>query len=83
MLDKLTALTQKLGAGMNLLIGNLFSLLSDQVLQVGVGVFVGVWVARYLGPTQFGFLNYAIALVSLASLGNLLRLGSAVGDLLK
>ena len=78
MLDKLTALTQKLGAGMNLLIGNLVRLLSDQVLQVGVGVFVGVWVARYLGPTQFGLLNYAIALVSLFASATARGLGTLV-----
>jgi O-antigen/teichoic acid export membrane protein len=32
---------------------------------MGVGLFVGVWVARYLGPSQFGQLNYAIAWVSI------------------
>lgn len=35
----------------------------DQVLRMGVGLLVGVWVARYLGPEQFGKLNYAIAFV--------------------
>ena len=28
---------------------------------MGVGLLVGVWVARYLGPEQFGQLNFAIA----------------------
>jgi PST family polysaccharide transporter len=65
MLDKLTALSQKLGAGMGLLIGNLVWLLTDQILPMGLGLFVGVWVASYLGPTQFGLLNYALDLVSL------------------
>ena len=65
MLDKLTALIQKLCAGMGLLIGNLVWLLTDQILPMGVGLLVGVWVASYLGPTQFGWLNYAIGLVSL------------------
>jgi O-antigen/teichoic acid export membrane protein len=32
---------------------------------MGLGLLVGVWVASYLGPTQFGLLNYAIGLVSL------------------
>ena len=40
---------------------------------MGVGLIVGVWVARYLGPEQFGALNFAIAFVALfgafASLG--------------
>ena len=65
MLDKLTALSQKLGAGMGLLIGNLVWLLTDQILPMGLGLLVGVWLASYLGLTQFGLLNYAIGLVSL------------------
>lgn len=32
---------------------------------MGVGLFVGVWVARYLGPDRFGLLNYAAALVGM------------------
>lgn len=32
---------------------------------MGVGLFVSIWVARYLGPEQFGTLNYAIAFVVL------------------
>lgn len=32
---------------------------------MGVGLFVGVWVARYLGPEQFGLYSYALAFVSL------------------
>ncbi len=48
MLDKLTALSQKLGAGMGLLIGNLVWLLTDQILPMGLGLLVGVWVASYL-----------------------------------
>ena len=30
-----------------------------------MGLFVGVWVARYLGPEQFGAYNFAIAFVAL------------------
>ena len=37
----------------------------DQVLRMGVGLFVSVWVARYLGPEQFGIFSYAIAFVAL------------------
>lgn len=40
---------------------------------MGVGLLVGVWIARYLGPEQFGLMNYAMAIVALfgavASLG--------------
>jgi len=39
----------------------------DRILRLGVGLFVGVWVARYLGPVQFGIVSYALALVLLFS----------------
>ena len=32
---------------------------------MGVGLFVGVWVARYLGPDQFGLLSFSMAIVGL------------------
>lgn len=34
---------------------------------MGVGLFVGVWIARYLGPEQFGLLSFAMAFVGLFS----------------
>ena len=37
----------------------------DRVVRMGMGLFVGVWVARYLGPAQFGSLNFAVAFVAL------------------
>ncbi|MGC3982203.1 MAG: flippase [Steroidobacteraceae bacterium] len=37
----------------------------DKILRMGVGLVVGVWVARYLGPEQFGLFNYATALVAI------------------
>ncbi|MBW4580194.1 MAG: flippase [Tildeniella nuda ZEHNDER 1965/U140] len=40
-------------------------LFADRILRMGIGLFVGVWVARYLGPEQFGLFNYAIAFVVL------------------
>ncbi len=42
-------------------------MLSDKVLRQIVNVTVGVWVARYLGPSQFGSLNYAQSFVLLFS----------------
>lgn len=48
-------------------------LLGDKVLRLGMGLLVGAWVARYLGPTQYGELAYALAYVaffqSVAELG--------------
>ena len=41
-------------------------LIADKVLRMGVGLLVGVWVARYLGPAQYGLMSYAASLVGLA-----------------
>lgn len=40
-------------------------LLGEKVLRMTVGLFVGVWVARYLGPEQFGVFSYAQSFVGL------------------
>jgi polysaccharide transporter, PST family len=55
------------------ILGNTGWLFFDKILRMGVGLIVGVWVARYLGPEQFGAYNFAFAFVALfaafASLG--------------
>lgn len=55
------------------ILSNTVWLFSDRVLRMGVGLIVGVWMARYLGPEQFGLLSFAMAFVALfgavASLG--------------
>ncbi len=44
-----------------------------QIFSLIVSFFIGVWIARYLGPENYGILNYAVAFVGLfgfiASLG--------------
>jgi O-antigen/teichoic acid export membrane protein len=42
-------------------------LLADKIIRMGIGLFVGIWVARYLGPEQFGLLSFAFAFVALFS----------------
>lgn len=42
-------------------------LVADKVFRMGVGLAVGIWIARYLGPENFGLLAYAVAFVSLFS----------------
>ena len=37
----------------------------EQIIRMVIGLLVGVWVARYLGPEQFGQINYAVAFVAL------------------
>ncbi len=44
---------------------NIGWLFFSKILRMSLGLFIGVWLARYLGPVQFGQLNYAIAFVSL------------------
>ncbi|HPU15498.1 MAG TPA: flippase, partial [Polymorphobacter sp.] len=47
------------------LLANIGWLVGDKVLRLGVGVLIGAWTARYLGPEQFGAMNYAMAIVTL------------------
>jgi len=44
-------------------LGNASWLSGEKVLNLFVGLFVGAWVARYLGPEQFGLLSYLTAFV--------------------
>lgn len=47
------------------IVDNIGWLFFDKLLRMGVGLLVGVWVARYLGPEQFGLLNFALAFTAL------------------
>lgn len=47
------------------IVDNIGWLFFDKVLRMGVGLLVGVWVARYLGPQQFGLLSFATAFIGL------------------
>ena len=42
-------------------------LVADNLLRMLIGLIVGIWVARYLGPAAFGELSYALALVGMFS----------------
>ena len=42
-------------------------LFAEKVVRMAVGFTVGIYVARQLGPTQYGLLNYAISFVGLFS----------------
>ena len=50
MLDKLAGVSQKLGPGLRQVLSNIAWLFTDQILQMGLGMVVGLWVARYLDP---------------------------------
>ena len=47
------------------IVDNFGWLFYDKLLRMGVALVVGAWLARYLGPEQFGLLSYAIAFVGL------------------
>jgi PST family polysaccharide transporter len=47
------------------IVGNVAWLFSDKIFRMGMGLLIGVWIARYLGPQQFGLLSFAMAFVSL------------------
>ena len=40
-------------------------LFMEKLVRIVLGLFVGIWVARYLGPAKYGLLNYAQAFVGL------------------
>jgi polysaccharide transporter, PST family len=47
------------------IVANIGWLFVDKALRMVLGLFVGLWVARYLGPEKFGLLNYATAFACL------------------
>jgi PST family polysaccharide transporter len=47
------------------IISNSGWLFADKLFRIGVGLSLGIWIARYLGPDNFGLLSYSTAFVSL------------------
>ena len=45
------------------LVSNTGWMLAERILRYTLGPLVGIWIARYLGPEQYGLLNYAAAIV--------------------
>ncbi len=73
----------KIGPGLRKIMGNMGWLFVDRFVRMGMGLFVGVWVARYLGPDQFGSLNFALAFIALFGTATTLGLeGIVVRELL-
>jgi len=46
---------------------NIIWLSFDKVFKLVVGLVVGIWVARYLGPAQWGEINYVFAFITIIS----------------
>jgi O-antigen/teichoic acid export membrane protein len=53
-------------------------LFGEKILRMVVGLFVGIWVARYLGPEQFGLFSYAQSFVGLFAIVATLGLNSII-----
>jgi O-antigen/teichoic acid export membrane protein len=59
-------------------------LLGEKILRMTLGLFVGVWVARYLGPERFGLFSYAQSFVALfAAIATLGLDGIVIRELVK
>lgn len=53
-------------------------LFAEKILRMTVGLFVGIWIARYLGPEKFGLFSYAQSFVALFTAFATLGLDSIV-----
>ena len=63
----------KIGSALKSIAVNTGWLFIPKLLRIAFAFFVTAWLARYLGPAQYGILNYAIAFVVLV--GPIMRLG--------
>ena len=57
---------------------NVSWLFMDRILRMGLGLLVSVWLARHLGPDDFGLFSYVMALVTIGSAISVLGLDSVV-----
>lgn len=48
-------------------IGNIFWLVFDRIWRLLMSLVVGVWVTRFLGPDNFGKINYVLAFTGIAT----------------
>lgn len=71
LLDKINSF--KNHAGIMKYFRNTSWLLADNVLKLVVGLFIGAWVARHLGPIDYGVFSYAAGFVAI--FGGLATLG--------
>ena len=60
------------------IVSNTGWLFADKIIRMGAGLIVGIWVARYLGPSQFGLLSFSGSYVTLFSAISLLGLEAII-----
>lgn len=63
-------------------IGNAGWVLAERALRYSMGFLLGIWIARHLGPADFGLLNYAAAVIAMLAFLSILGLdGLAIRDM--
>ncbi|MCX7086158.1 MAG: flippase [Methylococcales bacterium] len=76
--------TAKIHQGFRRYFANTSWVFAEQILRMVAGLLLGFWIARYLGPEQFGVFSYAIAFAALfSSIAKLGLDGILVRDLVK
>jgi O-antigen/teichoic acid export membrane protein len=55
----------KMGAAGRAIGSNFAWLVADKIMRLIIGLLVSAWVARYLGPEQFGVLAYALTFIAI------------------
>lgn len=46
---------------------NIFWMVADRIWRMVIGLLVGAWVVRYLGPDNYGQINYVLAFIGIAT----------------
>lgn len=59
--------TANLSPGFKKILSNTGFLFGERVFNMGLSLFVGIWVARYLGAEKFGLLQYVFSLIGLVT----------------
>lgn len=78
------AINLNLSTGFKKYFFNTSWLMLGKISRMFASLFIGVWVARYLGPEKFGILNYATSFVALFSVLTTLGLdGIVVREIVK
>ncbi len=65
-------------SGFKKYLSNTSWLFAEKIFRIFINLFITVWLARYLGPEQFGTFNYAISFVALFSVLSTLGLDNLI-----
>ena len=47
--------------GIKIQLANISWMAGEKLFRMLIGLFIGIWVARYLGPQEFGLLSYSLS----------------------